>query len=290
MSDKPIFEEIAIGICDNKSFPKPFYIGAGSYKEAYRTKTPDNLPIALKIFDPNKCDLSRAEREIEAMRQCRSPYIGKLYGWGTFKNTDGNDFLFVIEEYLAGGTLSDRLSSTRHNTLQICEYGIALLSALSHLRNNLLVHRDIKPDNIMFQSNDNVPILVDFGIVRDLSGASLTRTYLPQGPCTPFFASPEQLNNDKNLIDWRSDQFSVGIVLGICLTGSHPFQQPGQIDVQTVDQVFNRGTCSNEFTEKVNEFSCGFLTRMVSPWPVDRFARPDLIIKEFENLKKEITG
>ena len=279
------FEEIAVGICESKSFAKPSFIREGAFKEAYFTKTSGDLPVALKVFDPNKCDLCRAEREIASMKQCESPFIGKLHDWGTFKDKDRGSFLFVIEEYIDGGTLTDRLGSTCHSAIHICDYGIALLNAVSHLREKSLVHRDIKPDNIMFRSDDDVPILVDFGLVRDLSGVSLTQTYLQQGPGTPFFASPEQLNNDKYLIDWRSDQFSIGVVLGICLTGNHPYQQPGQTDLQTVNQVITRATCSSEFSCKANEAGYGFLTKMVLPWPVDRFARPDLIIRELENLK-----
>jgi hypothetical protein len=61
--------------------------------------------------------------------------------------------------------------------------------------------------------SDPTPALVDFGLVRDLSETSLTASWLPRGPGTPLFASPEQLNNEKALIDWRSDQFSIGVIL-----------------------------------------------------------------------------
>ncbi len=290
MQDDARFEDIAKGICKSRAFSPPSFISDGAFKEAYFTKTSGDLPVALKVFDPNKCNLYRAEREIESMKLCESQFIGKLYDWGTFKATDKGSFLFVIEEYIDGGTLADRLGSICHSAIQICDYGIALLNAVSHLKEKLLVHRDIKPDNIMFRLGDDVPILVDFGIVRDLSSVSLTESYLQQGPGTPFFASPEQLNNDKHLIDWRSDQFSIGVVLGICLTGNHPYQIPGQTQMHTVNQVITRATCSSEFSCKVNEAGCGFLAKMVMPWPVDRYARPDLIIRELENLKKEITG
>jgi len=75
--------------------------------------------------------------------------------------------------------------------------------------------------------------------------------------------------------------------LSICLIGNHPYQQPGQSDRQIVEQVVSRATCSVDFLEKANELGCGFLSKMVSPWPVDRFPHPALINKEFEKLKKE---
>lgn len=282
------FEEIAVGICISKSFAKPSFLGSGAFKEAYSTVTPNGLPVALKIFDPNKCNLFRAEREIDAMRQCESPFIARLHDWGVFDNNGKGSFLYVIEEFMAGGTLTDRLAAVRLDVIRVCNYGLALISAVSHLREKQLVHRDIKPDNIMFRSaNDDVPILVDFGLVRDLRRASLTLSYLQQGPCTPIYASPEQLNNDKHLIDWRSDQFSIGVVLNICLFGSHPYQQTGQTDAQTVEQVITRAACGPEFNEKTGRLGCGFLTKMVSPWPIDRFPHPDLITRELEKLKEE---
>jgi serine/threonine protein kinase len=280
------FKDVAKGICGSKSYSDPSYIGAGAFKEAYLTQNPSNLPVALKIFDPQKCNLYRAEREIEAMRRCDSPFIGKVYDWGEFSIDDSISFLFLVEEYIPGGTLTNRLQSTSHSVIQICDYGITLLKAVSHLKDNFLVHRDIKPDNIMFRSGDDVPVLVDFGLVRDLSGLSITPTLLQQGPGTPFFASPEQLTNEKALIDWRSDQFSIGVVLCLCLTGSHPYQQPGQNKMQAVEQVIARATCSGSISEIIIELGCGFIMKMVSPWPVERFAHPDLIIREFENLKE----
>ena len=290
MSEDLQFEEIAKLICDDLSFSRPSFIGNGAFKKAYLTKNADDLSVALKIFDPNKCNLDRAEREIAAMQQCESPFIAKLYDWGVYRTNGSGSFLYVIEEYLSGGTLTDRLPALGHNISQVCDYGIALFQAVSYLREKLLVHRDIKPDNIMFRSNSEVPILVDFGLVRNLSGTSLTHTYLQQGPGTPLYASPEQLNNDKHMIDWRSDQFSIGIVLSFCLSGSHPYQNLGETQINAVGKVVARGSCSDAFCEMTEKLRCDFLRKMVAPWPIDRFASPELVIEELQKWKKEFSG
>ena len=60
MPDEPCFNEIAIAVCASKSCEEPSFIGKGAFKEVYFTKTTDNFLVALKIFDPNKCDLCRA--------------------------------------------------------------------------------------------------------------------------------------------------------------------------------------------------------------------------------------
>lgn len=285
MRSKPCFEKIAKEICKKNSLSKPSFIGKGAFKEAYLTQINGDIEATLKVFDPQKCNLCRAEREIVSMQQCESNYIGKIYNWGTF-NAEDHSFLYIIEEYLSGGTLTDKMDSSHNRVNLICSYGIGLMKAVSYLREKSLVHRDIKPDNIMFRSSGETPVLVDFGLVRDLSNSSLTRTYLKQGPGTPFFASPEQLNNEKHLIDWRSDQFSIGVILGICLTKNHPYRRPGQTDIQVVEEVISRSECSIEFSEQANNSGFGFLTKMISPWPITRFARPEPIIEEFEKLKR----
>lgn len=276
------YEMIASEICEELSFTKPQYIGEGAFKEAYLTETPNKCNVALKIFNPDKCNLVRAEREITAMLQCNSPFIGKLHNWGKHKYQNNKEILYIIEEYFSGGTLAVKQVGLKGNTKEISNYAIALIEAVIHLRERALVHRDIKPDNIMFQANSNTPVLVDFGIVRDLTGVSLTKTFLPQGPGTPYYASPEQLNNEKHLIDWRSDQFSIGIVLGICLTGNHPYYMPDFNDYDVVNHVMNRNNCSPMFCAFVGEHHCDFLVKMISPWSINRYTHPYKLIDDIK--------
>lgn len=254
------------------------FAGKGAYKETFKAFAKQDSSVALKLLDPAKCNIARSEREIDAMKRCDSPHIAKLYDSGVYLASDGINYIFSIEEYLDGGRLTDRLGaklapdSVRH-------YGTCLAHALKHLEALHLVHRDIKPDNIMFRTNSDDPILVDFGLVRNLMEISLTQTWLQQGPGTPYYSAPEQLNNQKYLIDWRTDQFSLGIVLGICLTGQHPFTQSNPTD--TVIAVSQRRSCGRPFQTEAINLGFSNLIKMVEPWSVHRFQTPDELLASF---------
>lgn len=137
------------------------------------------------------------------------------------------------------------------------------------------MHRDIKPDNILFRADGVTPVIVDFGLVRDLVGTSLTQTWLMRGPGTPFFAPPEQLRNEKALIDWRSDQFSAGVVVALSAFGFHPYQEDGMSPAQTVERVAERGPQAGRFMDMAKRTGMLILIGMTAPWPVERFRTPD---------------
>jgi serine/threonine protein kinase len=264
---------------NNRNLKDIAFEGKGNFKETYRATTDEGQYIALKLLDPSKCNPSRSDREINAMKRCDSPFIGKLYDYGTFQSNNGITYYFSLEEFLDGGTLTSRLVNLRLTPDKVREIAIPLIEALDHLKALNLVHRDIKPDNIMFRKNSPDPVLVDFGLVRDLSESSLTQTWLPQGPGTPYYAAPEQLNNDKHLIKWRTDQFSLGIVLGICLTGRHPFAEPSMSGPETISAVAQRKNCATQFRNEVTTLGFGWIIKMLEPWPVRRYTTPSELLK-----------
>jgi len=281
MSQNPTLSLIAQELGQIKSLSDVSFKAKGAFKETFRATTTNNNYIALKILNPAKCDLARNSREVDAMTKCDSHYIGKLYDFGDFTASDGNKYLYMLEEFFDGGTLSDKLSKPLTPEI-VREYAVSLVNALTHLKESNLVHRDIKPDNIMFRENQDIPILVDFGLVRDLSSSSLTQTWLPQGPGTPYFAAPEQLNNEKYQIGWRTDQFSLGIVLGLCLTLKHPFAEERMTMPETVSAVAQRQKCTQDFRDKVIDLGFENIMKMLEPWAVHRFSNTTDLLKSFE--------
>lgn len=274
----PTLLAIAVEFSKKNNLKDVTFAGMGAYKETFKVTSEPKAFAALKLLNPAKCNLERSEREIDAMKRCDSPHIAKLYESGEYLASDGVKYMFSMEEYLDGKTLTDKLGSNL-SVDTVRRYGICLATALKHLNELRLVHRDIKPDNIMFRANSDDPVLVDFGLVRNLAETSLTQTWLPQGPGTPYYSAPEQLNNKKNLIDWRTDQFSLAIVLGICLTGQHPFARTNP--AETVIAISQRRNCTSHFQIEAVKLGFSNLLKMMQPWPIHRFQTPDDLLASF---------
>jgi serine/threonine protein kinase len=248
-------------------------VGAGAFKETFHIVLATGEAQALKVYEPGFSP-ERTVRELTAMQRCSHPNIGCLNAIAGFYH-NGVEYLLSVEEFLSGGTLSARLQRALLTDAETRRMGTELVSAVAHIASHDLVHRDIKPDNILFRADGTTPVIVDFGLVRDLVGTSLTQTWLMRGPGTPFFAPPEQLRNEKAMIDWRSDQFSLGVVLALSAFGFHPYHENGYSPTQTVERVADRGPQTARFVAAAGERGMQFLIRMTAAWPVERFRTPD---------------
>jgi len=269
---------IAFAICEKEGYEFIDFVGGGTFKETFHIVM-DGCSYALKVFR-NGYSPKRTERELEAMIKCDHPNIGKLIFVSNFIHDD-QEYLYTVEEYLAGGTLTKKLENGCLSIDEVLTIGKGLIEAVSHIAGQNLVHRDIKPDNILFRENGTTPVIVDFGLVRNLTDESLTQTWLAQGPGSPYFASPEQLNNQKELIDWRTDQFAVGIVLSICCFGIHPYSNKGDNPSDVVIRVAHREPLNQDFVARANEIGLNSLIKMVSQWPIGRFRTPEELVKSW---------
>lgn len=262
---------IAGQICSARNYTLIKPIAEGGFKKTFHVQDQHGVNLALKLLKPGT-DTMRIDREIEAMRQCQHPNIGSLIDFDTYTYNNDN-YNYLIEPYADGGSLSDRLqSSSLLDRDSVIKLAIPLCDAIGYLSKNKLVHRDIKPDNIMFLNGSDDPILLDFGIVRALDGTSLTQTHFMRGPGTPYYAAPEQLNNQKELIDWRTDQYGLGITLAKCIYGNHPHSATGeQGPMQAIERVAQHCSPFPNFANFCAHYNLLPLLTMIAPFPILRF-------------------
>lgn len=269
----PPLDDVAVALCRSRGFTFVRPAGGGAFKRTYLVQQPDGLEVALKLY-PHDASDERSERETEAMLRCSHPNIARLLEISTFVH-EGRAHKYTLEEFIPGGTLTQRLASrAQMSPAELKTFGVPLIAALANIAANDLVHRDLKPDNIMLRADRVSPVIVDFGLVRTLNRTSLTPSWQPTGPGTPWFSAPEQLNNEKHLIDWRTDQFSLGVVFAHCLLNRHPYATTGETPAQTLGRVGARTPVDIDFASSVRAAGLDQILRMVAPWPVQRFRTP----------------
>lgn len=162
--------------------------------------------------------LERIRREVDLLKGIDSSFFPSQLEF----LVDANTMKFeIIEEFIDGGSLSVRKGKFQ-NPKEIFSLIRSIASGLSEVWDLNIVHRDLKPDNIIIRPNGK-PCVIDFGIARFNDKESLTKTFQLIGPCTPIYAAPEQLTNNKNLIDCRTDFFALGIITLELFLGIHPF-------------------------------------------------------------------
>jgi serine/threonine protein kinase len=106
-----------------------------------------------------------------------------------------------------------------------------------------------------------------------LEAPTLTQEFLPQGPGTPLYAAPEQLRNEMPLIDWRTDQFGLALVLAECVLGFHPFGPEGEEGL-AIARIARREPLPVRSREQLVQKGFGSLIRAMAPWPVQRYKSP----------------
>lgn len=220
-------------IFDNK-YELEQKIGEGGFGTVYRaTQIGLQRPVAIKIFRPSEPNLQAPDKQVDRFRRegiaaCRIQHINAVSVLDFGITSAGIPYL--VMELLSGKTLNQELSESQHLTVRRCaEIIIPICNLLVKAHEMGLVHRDIKPDNIVLHQSDEGEIVkvVDFGIARlveDNSGANILNTLTVSGNVvgTPLYMSPERLKGMP--CGSPSDIYSLGITLYQMLCGELPFE------------------------------------------------------------------
>jgi len=195
-------------------------IARGGAARVFLARDVEGATVALKVLHPElavSVTADRFLREISFLSSIEHPKISKLIDFG-----ESDWLVYYVMPFVKGPTLREHLTSVRRASINDTQLIAAdLLAALQYAHDRDIVHRDVKPENIVLSADG--PILVDFGIARAIASSGqnrLTRSGFAVGTST--YMSPEQVLGADD-IDHRSDIYSLGCVLYECLAGRPPF-------------------------------------------------------------------
>lgn len=214
-------------------------LGRGGMASVYRAVQPSlNRNVAIKVLPPNLAMdptfLERFRREATSVATLQHPNILPVYDFG-----QDQDLSYIVMMLVGGGTLRDRIGRIPLTTSVRIASQIA--DALDHAHSQGIVHRDVKPTNVLMP-RDDWALLADFGIARLTEAAGLTSAGTGIG--TPEYMSPEQAMG--KTADGRADVYSLGILLFEMVTGQLPFSgEPFSIMRQQVQDPVPRASSVN---------------------------------------------
>lgn len=267
-----------------------------------------NCVIKQCVITP--INVGRIQREIRILSDLDSEYFPKLF-YQTFitdtilldfydsfdmRDNDQRKRLDQINKMRIVPFLLTSEEQIDHLQWEVCieelkkeknlvDFLIDIFQALSLLWDVQVAHRDLKPDNILIRPNFK-PVIIDLGIAKSFRSDTQEFTVF-QTPCTPRFAAPEQLTNTKTDITYKTDQFAVGVIAYLILTGQFPYGDVCQIQAQIIDN-FRQENIRNihDYNESVNIKLVDFIEKLLQVHPYKRFRNIKTILQSLYEIRE----
>jgi eukaryotic-like serine/threonine-protein kinase len=240
--------------------------GGGMANVYYALQMPLGRPVVVKMLHAHlarEADMrERFRREAESAAQLFHPHICPIIDFGSSGET-----VFLVMPFLARGTLGERMAQSRVLSPEFtAAVGAQVAVALDFAHRHGIIHRDIKPDNIMFDEDDNA-LVTDFGIATAHFRGRMTGTGNVMG--TPHYMSPEQVRG--RLLDGRSDLYTLGVVMYEVMLGFPPFDGA---DVYSISykHVHEAPVAPDEVDSRVPPPLAEIIMRCLEKSPAKRYA------------------
>src|SRR6266481_2806970 len=259
-------------------------LGRGSFATVYIARdTKNNRIYAVKVMHIEFSDdgelLARFQREAHILLHLSDPHIVRIFDYG-----DENDIHYIVMDYIDGQNLKyHTLTHGPMNALRALDYARQIAEGLDTAYKHGVVHRDIKPQNIVINSKDVVKI-TDFGLARSRETVTLTQSNVFMG--TAYYIPPEQAESGRSA-DTRSDLYSVAAVLFEMLTGSPPFEGETAVDIVIKHMNEQVPSICQKRHDLPSEMDI-FMQKAMAKSPAERYATPQEFIAALEQLQERI--
>lgn len=260
-------------------------LGKGGMGQVFkaRQKSLDRM-VAIKILPLNLCKneefIGRFKREARLAGKFYHPNAIQVFDIGENKGQ-----YYYIMEYVDGGSLKEKLSiDGKFNQEYTLEVLKQVLSVLKEAETMKIIHRDIKPDNIMLTA-EGVVKLADLGLAREVNDdAGLTQQKIAIG--TPHYMAPEQAQGKQ--VDMRADQYALGITAFHLLTGRPPFTGKNNMDI-LVQHVKKPMIKPSSICPEISPYMDKLILKMTEKEPKNRFQTINDLLKALDKVKEAIT-
>ena len=228
-------------------------------------------------------EIERFRREIETVTALDHPNIVKIIAFG-----QDDDFYYYAMEFLEGRSLRELIHDRGHlSPFYAAEITRDAARGLAHAHKHGVIHRDVKPSNLMI-CKDGVVKIVDFGLAFKKQSPNLTATGLSLG--TPAYMSPEQIEGGRSEVSERSDIYSLGVTLYEAVTGRRPFEGDNHYDVLK-RVLFDQPPSALEVNAGLPRALSEIIARAMSKAPQDRYAHMDEFAHVLEGfIERESNG
>jgi len=242
-------------------------LGGGGMANVYMAEHAHlDRPVVIKVLHAHLAKdsemLERFRREARAASQLVHPNIVPIIDAG-----EGEGVVFTVMPYMSGGSFADRIAAGAQPPVDVAAIVAQAATALDYAHRRGIVHRDVKPDNVLFDE-DGHALVTDFGIAEARSQGRLTASGRAMG--TPHYMSPEQAMG--KLVDGRADVYSLGIVMYEGLVGFPPFDGPDAFAVG-YKQVHEPAVSPQQVNSEIPTPIANIVMRCLSKPAAERFAR-----------------
>ncbi|RME78813.1 MAG: serine/threonine protein kinase, partial [Planctomycetota bacterium] len=260
-------------------------LGKGSMAFVYEAiQTNLDRPVALKILTKEASEnfefLSRFRQEAKAAAVLNHPNIVQAYDVGEI-----GGWQYMAMEFVEGKSLRQYIEEEGHlDGMRVLDIGRQIAMAIQHAFTHKIIHRDIRPDNILI-NKEGIAKLADFGLVKQLSEkGNLSLTMAGSIVGDPHYIPPEQAMGDSNTdIDVRSDLYSLGVTLYEAVTGRRPFS--GTSPLEIISQHLN--SVPPKPSMFIEDLAAGveeIILKMMEKSPNDRYQSPEEIIEAINGI------
>ncbi|MCA9779991.1 MAG: serine/threonine protein kinase, partial [Candidatus Eremiobacteraeota bacterium] len=254
-------------------------IGKGAMGEVYTCTSclpGDQNTYALKVLLPEWSKASdfrtRFEREADICRKLDHPNLVRAYDHG---DKDGR--LWMVMDYVDGEELESWLKSGDHSEAELVKLFRQVCQGLEYAHRVGVIHRDLKPGNILVRRHNQQPVIADFGLARGKHYATITKTNTTLG--TPTYMAPEQVTGGKGSPE--SDLYSLGCVMYEALAGKPPFEET---DVMALLMLKLQGETPPELpADKANDKLRATVMKLLSNSPEQRFRSAGELIEALKD-------